>query len=412
MEGLLNYAYYQTLALNQFDSVGHLLHFILMEAETGPCAGYNAGPTYPGGGTDPRTAPPLRLDPGRQPARHQQRPRRGLPGPALRRLRRCAPDGEHRPLPSATRRSRPSASGEQIQTRRRRRRQAPGPAPAPEGAAPAGGAPRTPAAPATRTRPDRGPRRIRPAGGRGPARDPRPAAGRPAAARDHPGPRAWGRTCARAAASYSDTSSDHERRTQQSSLAGGLADDGRRDHDAGRDRRRLPRLQREQRPAVRPDLPGLGRICNASRLGPNNEVRIGGNRVGVVESIETVDIGSAADPTTRPTSPTQPAARRPRRLLDGGREAEPEAGRDRRAAARGLDGPRPLPVLVRPQVPRDRRAARASRSPEGGTLSIAQGDRAGRVRRRRQHLRHRRRASPAARTSRASATRSPPAAPP
>ncbi len=29
-------------------------------------------------------------------------------------------------------------------------------------------------------------------------------------------------------------------------------------------------------------------ICDAARLGPNNEVRIGGNRVGVVESIETV----------------------------------------------------------------------------------------------------------------------------
>src|SRR5690348_6546869 len=29
-------------------------------------------------------------------------------------------------------------------------------------------------------------------------------------------------------------------------------------------------------------------ICNAARLGPNNEVRIGGNRVGVVESIDTV----------------------------------------------------------------------------------------------------------------------------
>jgi ABC-type transporter Mla subunit MlaD len=34
-------------------------------------------------------------------------------------------------------------------------------------------------------------------------------------------------------------------------------------------------------------------MCNASRLAPNNEVRIGGNRVGVVESIETVDLESA-----------------------------------------------------------------------------------------------------------------------
>ncbi len=31
-------------------------------------------------------------------------------------------------------------------------------------------------------------------------------------------------------------------------------------------------------------------MCNAARLAPNNEVRIGGNRVGVVESIDTVDL--------------------------------------------------------------------------------------------------------------------------
>jgi ABC-type transporter Mla subunit MlaD len=34
-------------------------------------------------------------------------------------------------------------------------------------------------------------------------------------------------------------------------------------------------------------------MCDASRLAPNNEVRIGGNRVGVVESIETVDLEQA-----------------------------------------------------------------------------------------------------------------------
>ena len=31
-------------------------------------------------------------------------------------------------------------------------------------------------------------------------------------------------------------------------------------------------------------------MCNSARLAPNNEVRIGGNRVGVVESIETVEL--------------------------------------------------------------------------------------------------------------------------
>jgi ABC-type transporter Mla subunit MlaD len=47
MEGLLNYLYYQTLAINQYDEIGHFLHFTIMEVGTGPCANYNAGPTIP-----------------------------------------------------------------------------------------------------------------------------------------------------------------------------------------------------------------------------------------------------------------------------------------------------------------------------------------------------------------------------
>jgi ABC-type transporter Mla subunit MlaD len=35
-------------------------------------------------------------------------------------------------------------------------------------------------------------------------------------------------------------------------------------------------------------------LCNASRLGPNNEVRIGGNRIGVVESVETIELEEAS----------------------------------------------------------------------------------------------------------------------
>jgi ABC-type transporter Mla subunit MlaD len=35
-------------------------------------------------------------------------------------------------------------------------------------------------------------------------------------------------------------------------------------------------------------------MCNAARLAPNNEVRIGGNRVGVIESIETVGLEQAS----------------------------------------------------------------------------------------------------------------------
>ena len=42
-------------------------------------------------------------------------------------------------------------------------------------------------------------------------------------------------------------------------------------------------------------------LCNASRLSPNNEVRIGGNRVGVVESIETSTSARRPIRTTRRT---------------------------------------------------------------------------------------------------------------
>ena len=51
-EGLLNYVYYQTGAINQYDEFGHLLHFSIFEVASGPCSEYNAGPTVPatGGG--------------------------------------------------------------------------------------------------------------------------------------------------------------------------------------------------------------------------------------------------------------------------------------------------------------------------------------------------------------------------
>ena len=41
-------------------------------------------------------------------------------------------------------------------------------------------------------------------------------------------------------------------------------------------------------------------VPNAARLGTNNEVRIGGSRVGVVESIEPIEIENRARP--RPTA--------------------------------------------------------------------------------------------------------------
>jgi ABC-type transporter Mla subunit MlaD len=47
-------------------------------------------------------------------------------------------------------------------------------------------------------------------------------------------------------------------------------------------------------------------ICDAARLAPNNEVRIGGNRVGVVESIDTIDApqGSGCQTVNGDTSST------------------------------------------------------------------------------------------------------------
>jgi ABC-type transporter Mla subunit MlaD len=47
LEGFLNYVYYQALAVNQFDQVGHMLHFILEEFQAGPCGQFNPGPTVP-----------------------------------------------------------------------------------------------------------------------------------------------------------------------------------------------------------------------------------------------------------------------------------------------------------------------------------------------------------------------------
>ncbi len=52
LEALLNYVYYQSGAINQFDSVGHFLHFNVFDVGAGPCGDFNAGPTVParGGG--------------------------------------------------------------------------------------------------------------------------------------------------------------------------------------------------------------------------------------------------------------------------------------------------------------------------------------------------------------------------
>ena len=51
LEGLLNYAYYQAGAINQFDQIGHLLHFSLYNVFTGPCGNFVSG-------HDPQTGKP------------------------------------------------------------------------------------------------------------------------------------------------------------------------------------------------------------------------------------------------------------------------------------------------------------------------------------------------------------------
>ncbi len=51
LQGLLNYVYYQALAINQFDRAGHSLHVNLYEYQTGPCGSFSAG-------RDPATGEP------------------------------------------------------------------------------------------------------------------------------------------------------------------------------------------------------------------------------------------------------------------------------------------------------------------------------------------------------------------
>ncbi len=92
LEGLLNYVYYQPGAINQYDEIGHLLHFSIFEVGSGPCHEYNAGEydaDGPGPGaaehgvpnlddsgatTDVTPGEPLRRLAGRQPAWSQHGP--------------------------------------------------------------------------------------------------------------------------------------------------------------------------------------------------------------------------------------------------------------------------------------------------------------------------------------------------
>ena len=55
MEGLLNYVYYQPGAINQYDEIGHMLHFSIFEIGSGPCEAYNAAQEFP---REDATGPP------------------------------------------------------------------------------------------------------------------------------------------------------------------------------------------------------------------------------------------------------------------------------------------------------------------------------------------------------------------
>ena len=269
MEGLLNYFYYFGGALNQFDDVGHFLHFSLYDVFAGAVRRLELEAAL---AAQARCRPPTRR-PGCPPA---ARPSPRTPTPASACSARTSPGS-----PRASRR-RTSASG----------------------AIRARSAPR--ARPTSRcatrtTRPESSPTRGSRAHRRAPAiaAAARPAAA-PAASRPCPPIRAgcrnrrrtqvrsrtsW-RTCstsratpwttlawaaaraARAAAgaaaalatsarartrprrTSSTSSSDHEP-TQSRSRPRSLADDGRGGHDPDRDRRRVPGLQRQQRAAVR-----------------------------------------------------------------------------------------------------------------------------------------------------------------
>ena len=148
LEGLLNYAYFQSASTNQFDQVGHLLHFSLYYVFSGPCGAFTTGrnpetgaielPNKAGGTT---TTPGL-IGPdstqinncvawlGAQPARHQPgpRPRRRTTRPSAR----TAPSQPRRRPSCATRARLSSGRGPAAAAaghpgaagRRRRRRRA------------------------------------------------------------------------------------------------------------------------------------------------------------------------------------------------------------------------------------------------------------------------------------------------
>jgi ABC-type transporter Mla subunit MlaD len=102
-------------------------------------------------------------------------------------------------------------------------------------------------------------------------------------------------------------------------------------------------------------------ICNAARLGPNNEVRIGGNRVGVVESIDTIPAPPNSGCQTADGSSSSTIAKLNLKL---DKSAEPlPSDSTIRVRYRSSFGLKYLEIT---------RGTSANGEPEGGTLPVTQ----------------------------------------
>ena len=220
LEALLRYVFSQSQAINVFDENSYMLKVnAFLDRD---CANY--ADVRDGARTRPRRAAARGIGP--EPARHHlaRLHEAAARGARARDARRAGRDGERAPTRAGSR------DGDAARRRAlptRRDREAPSaPAPAPSTSCP------TPTCPAST------PRRSR----RRPRRSSTSSWAHEAPARIHrrqPGPR-------------------------------------RRGHHARRGRRRLPRLQREQGPAVRPDDRAEVQVANGANLLPGNEVREGG----------------------------------------------------------------------------------------------------------------------------------------
>jgi ABC-type transporter Mla subunit MlaD len=102
-------------------------------------------------------------------------------------------------------------------------------------------------------------------------------------------------------------------------------------------------------------------MCNAARLGPNNEVRVGGTRVGVVESIQTIDSPASSGCLTETGSSASQAAKLNLKL-DQSAKPIPEDSTIR-VRYRSSFGLKYLEIT---------KGASDNGLPEGGTLPIAQ----------------------------------------